>query len=71
MAKVNVSYIAVMSQRMDDNLIVEAGRTERHYWLALPRAVSGTRMADLSVRYKQTIIGVLWALIRLAASPDC
>ena len=52
---------------MDDGVIIEAGRSERHYWLDLWRyrelfLVLARR--DLSVRYKQTVIGVLWALIR-------
>ena len=48
-------------------IVIEAGRSERHYWLDLWRyrelfAVLAWR--DLSVRYKQTVIGVLWALVR-------
>ena len=48
-------------------LTIEPGRRESHYWLELWRyrelfLVLAWR--DLSVRYKQTIIGVLWALIR-------
>lgn len=48
-------------------IIIEAGRSERHYWFDLWRYrelfwVLAWR--DLSVRYKQTIIGVLWAVIR-------
>lgn len=47
--------------------IIEAGRTERHYWRELWRyrelfAVLAWR--DISVRYKQTAIGVGWAVIR-------
>ena len=43
------------------------GRSERHYWLDLWRYRELFRVLawrDLSVRYKQTVIGVLWALIR-------
>ncbi len=50
-----------------DVIIVEAGRSERHYWLDLWRYRELFRVLawrDLSVRYKQTVIGVLWALIR-------
>ncbi|MBI1203303.1 MAG: ABC transporter permease [Rhodopseudomonas sp.] len=48
-------------------LIIEAGHSERHYWRELWRyrelfAVLAWR--DLSVLYKQTAIGVLWALMR-------
>jgi homopolymeric O-antigen transport system permease protein len=52
---------------MQDVIIIEAGRTERHYWLDLWRYRELFRVLawrDLSVRYKQTVIGVLWALIR-------
>jgi lipopolysaccharide transport system permease protein len=47
--------------------VIEAGRAERHYWLDLWRYRELFRVLaqrDLSVRYKQTAIGVLWALIR-------
>ena len=50
-----------------DVIIIEAGRPERHYWLDLWRYRELFRVLawrDLSVRYKQTVIGVLWALIR-------
>ena len=52
---------------MDDILVIEAGRAERHYWLDLLRyreLFYVLAWRDLSVRYKQTVIGVLWALIR-------
>ena len=48
-------------------IVIEAGRSERHYWLDLWRYRELFRVLawrDLSVRYKQTVIGVLWALIR-------
>ncbi len=48
-------------------LIIEPGRTEKNYWADLWRyrelfLILAWR--DLSVRYKQTIIGILWAIIR-------
>ena len=52
---------------MQDLIIIEPGRRERHYWLDLWRYRELFRVLawrDLSVRYKQTVIGVLWALIR-------
>jgi len=52
---------------MQDVLVIEAGRSERHYWLDLWRYRELFRVLawrDLSVRYKQTVIGVLWAVIR-------
>jgi len=48
-------------------LIIEPGRTERQYWRDLWRyreLFYVLAWRDLSVRYKQTAIGVLWALIR-------
>jgi len=52
---------------MHDVIVIEAGRRERNYWLDLWRYRELFRVLawrDLSVRYKQTVIGVLWALIR-------
>ncbi|HEY3797706.1 MAG TPA: ABC transporter permease [Caulobacteraceae bacterium] len=48
-------------------LVLEAGRAERHYWADLWRyrelfAILAWR--DLAVRYKQTVIGVAWAVVR-------
>ena len=48
-------------------LIIEAGRAERHYWRDLWRyreLFYFLAWRDLLVRYKQTVVGVLWALIR-------
>ncbi len=48
-------------------LIIEAGRTEAHYWRDLWRyrdLFYFLAWRDLLVRYKQTVIGVAWALIR-------
>ena len=56
-----------MLQQLDDVVVIEAGQSERHYWLDLWRYRELFRVLawrDLSVRYKQTVIGVLWALIR-------
>jgi lipopolysaccharide transport system permease protein len=47
--------------------IIEAGRFERHYWLDLWRyreLFQVLAWRDLAVRYKQTVIGVAWALVR-------
>ena len=52
---------------MRNVIVIEAGRSEAHYWLDLWRYRELFRVLawrDLSVRYKQTVIGVLWALIR-------
>jgi lipopolysaccharide transport system permease protein len=48
-------------------LIIEAGRTERHYWRDLWRyreLFYFLAWRDILVRYKQTVIGVAWAVIR-------
>jgi lipopolysaccharide transport system permease protein len=52
---------------MAELTIIEPGRRERHYWTELWRyreLLGVLAWRDLSVRYKQTVIGVLWALIR-------
>jgi lipopolysaccharide transport system permease protein len=48
-------------------LVLEAGRAERHYW----RDIWSYRQLfvilawrDVAVRYKQTVIGVAWAIVR-------
>jgi lipopolysaccharide transport system permease protein len=48
-------------------LVIEPGHRERHFWRELWRyrelfAVLAWR--DVAVRYKQTVIGVLWAVLR-------
>jgi lipopolysaccharide transport system permease protein len=48
-------------------IIIEPGRRERHYWHDLWRYRELFRVLawrDVSVRYKQTVIGAAWALIR-------
>ena len=50
-----------------DMLIIEAGRSERHYWLDLWRyreLFYVLAWRDIAVRYKQTVIGLAWALLR-------
>jgi lipopolysaccharide transport system permease protein len=48
-------------------LLIEAGRAERQYWRDLWRyreLFYFLAWRDLLVRYKQTVVGVAWALIR-------
>ena len=48
-------------------LVIEAGRTERQYWKDLWRyreLFYFLAWRDILVRYKQTAIGIMWALIR-------
>jgi lipopolysaccharide transport system permease protein len=52
---------------MDHELIIEAGRTERNYWRDLFRyreLFYFLAWRDVLVRYKQTVIGILWAVLR-------
>jgi lipopolysaccharide transport system permease protein len=52
---------------MEHELIIEAGRTERNYWRDLFRyreLFYFLAWRDVLVRYKQTVIGVLWAVLR-------
>lgn len=51
----------------ETTLVIEAGRTEKHYWLDLWRyreLFYFLAWRDILVRYKQTVIGIAWALIR-------
>src|SRR4051812_26642859 len=48
-------------------LIIEAGHTERNYWRDLFRdreLFYFLAWRDVLVRYKQTVIGILWAVLR-------
>ena len=50
-----------------DELVIEAGRTERHYWQDLWRyreLLYFLAWRDILVRYKQTVIGIAWAIVR-------
>lgn len=52
---------------MTHELIIEPGRADRHYWRDLwqyRELFSVLARRDLAVRYKQTVIGVGWAVIR-------
>ncbi|MEY2545173.1 MAG: lipopolysaccharide transport system permease protein [Verrucomicrobiota bacterium] len=52
---------------MEQELVIEAGRTERNYWRDLFRyreLFYFLAWRDVLVRYKQTVIGVLWAVLR-------
>lgn len=51
----------------DFEFTIEAGKAERHYWMDLWRyreLFYILAWRDIAVQYKQTIIGVLWAVIR-------
>jgi lipopolysaccharide transport system permease protein len=51
----------------DHVLVLEKGRAERHYWRdlwAYRELFAILAWRDLAVRYKQTVIGVAWAVLR-------
>ena len=48
-------------------LVLEPGRAERHYWRdlwAYRELFAILAWRDVAVRYKQTVIGVAWAVVR-------
>src|SRR5581483_5658170 len=50
-----------------DELILEAGRSERQYWRDLWRyreLFYFLAWRDILIRYKQTVVGAAWAVIR-------
>src|ERR1700704_976877 len=52
---------------MADIIVIEPGRQERNYWRDLWRyreLFYVLAWRDLTVRYKQTVIGIIWAVIR-------
>jgi lipopolysaccharide transport system permease protein len=57
----------MMSNQLNSILVIEAGRTESQYWKDLWRyreLFYFLAWRDILVRYKQTAIGIAWALIR-------
>jgi lipopolysaccharide transport system permease protein len=51
----------------DDFLVIEAGKSEKHYWADLWRyreLFYFLSWRDILVRYKQTVIGIAWSVIR-------
>lgn len=51
--------------------VIEAGRAERHYWQDIWRyreLLYFLSWRDVAVRYKQTTIGIAWAVIRPVAT---
>jgi lipopolysaccharide transport system permease protein len=56
-----------LSSHPETVLVIEPGRTEKNYWTDLWRyrelfLILAWR--DVAVRYKQTVIGILWAILR-------
>jgi lipopolysaccharide transport system permease protein len=72
-AKFKLSGAAPADSRADvpnaarDVLVIEPGRTERNYWRdiwAYRELFVILAWRDVAVRYKQTVIGVAWAVVR-------
>ncbi|MBT8370938.1 MAG: ABC transporter permease, partial [Deltaproteobacteria bacterium] len=62
-----MNNLATTSDRPSQEIIIEAGRTERQYWRDLwnyRELFFFLAWRDILVRYKQTVIGILWALLR-------
>ena len=56
-----------MKENRSFEFTIEAGRSERHYWMDLWRyreLFYILAWRDIAVRYKQTIIGIAWAVLR-------
>lgn len=56
-----------MNNQSEYTLVIEAGRTELHYWKDLWRfreLFYFLSWRDILVRYKQTVIGIAWSVIR-------
>jgi lipopolysaccharide transport system permease protein len=52
---------------VENEIIIEAGRTEGQYWRDMLRyreLFYFLAWRDVLVRYKQTVIGILWAVLR-------
>src|SRR6202521_3204015 len=52
---------------MPYEIVIEPGKSAKHYWLDIWRyreLLQVLAWRDLSIRYKQTVIGISWALIR-------
>lgn len=69
MTSTPASVSTVPARAPSNTLILEAGRTERTYWADLWRyreLFTILAWRDVAVLYKQTVIGVAWAVIRPA-----
>ena len=56
-----------MSEITEATLVIEAGRSERHYWRDVWRyrqLLGFLAWRDVKVRYKQAVLGVGWALLQ-------
>ncbi|OFW07752.1 MAG: phosphate ABC transporter permease [Acidobacteria bacterium RIFCSPLOWO2_02_FULL_59_13] len=56
-----------MSALREDVVVIEAGHSDRHYWLdllAYRELLYFLARRDVAVRYKQAFLGIAWAVIR-------
>lgn len=56
-----------MTHKSQQTLVIEAGNEERHYWADLWRyreLFYFLSWRDILVRYKQTVIGIAWSVLR-------
>lgn len=56
-----------MDNKNSFEFTIESGKSERHYWMDLWRyreLFYILAWRDIAVRYKQTIMGILWAVVR-------
>jgi lipopolysaccharide transport system permease protein len=63
----SATHETAASHRKAPPLVLEAGRADRRYWRDLwtyRELFAILAWRDVAVRYKQTVIGVLWAVIR-------
>ncbi len=61
------NYYILMTSKSEFQFTIEAGKTERHYWMDLWRyreLFYILAWRDIAVRYKQTVFGILWAVLR-------
>lgn len=64
---VNMKQVTVPAKAEMTELIIEPGRLERNYWKDLWRyreLFYILSWRDIKVRYKQTVVGALWSIVR-------
>ncbi len=64
---INLPYAETEVRAAEFDLVLEAGRADKHYWLDLWRyreLFLILAIRDISVRYKQTVLGIGWAVIQ-------
>src|SRR5207253_3877264 len=59
--------MTVLVKKITTELIIESGRSEKNYWKDLWRyreLFYILSWRDIKVRYKQTVVGALWSIVR-------